>query len=208
MVGARHNINWVQGYNAQAVVGEGQIVLAAEISSESLDTANLQPMVETALDELARAGVAARPGVVLADAGSGKTTHRNAVRRRHPTLVAPDADRRKEPRPGGAAAAMTSPAECWPATGARSSTSAAKASSNRSSAKPSPTAAPIASCAAADQPSDRNGGCSQRPTTSSSFTATTASPPEPGARVKRKGPRRRHATSSAPFDSTRRLTTS
>ena len=32
---------WVQGYNAQAVVGEGQIVLAAEISTESLDTANL-----------------------------------------------------------------------------------------------------------------------------------------------------------------------
>src|SRR4051794_29083833 len=87
---------------------------------------------------------------------------------------------------------MTSPAECWPATGAKSSTSAAKASSNRSSAKSSPTAAPIASCAAADQPSDRNGGCSQRPTTSSSFTAITASPPEPGARVKRKGPRRRH----------------
>ena len=75
MVGARHNIKpyplpaepagkinvtdpdsrnlkttrgWVQGYNAQAVVGEGQIVLAAEISTESLDTANLQPMVETA----------------------------------------------------------------------------------------------------------------------------------------------------------------
>src|SRR3954466_1441251 len=60
---------WVQGYNAQAVVGEGQIVLAAEISTESLDTANPQPMIETALGELARAGVAARPGVVLADAG-------------------------------------------------------------------------------------------------------------------------------------------
>jgi transposase len=66
MVGARHNIKpyplpsepagkinvsdpdsrnlkttrgWVQGYNAQAVVGEGQIILAAEISVESLDTA-------------------------------------------------------------------------------------------------------------------------------------------------------------------------
>ena len=84
MVGARHNIKpyrlppapqgkinvtdpdsrnlkttrgWVQGYNAQAVVGEGQIVLAAEISTASLDTANLQPMVETALDELDAAGV-------------------------------------------------------------------------------------------------------------------------------------------------------
>src|SRR3954454_4518104 len=95
MVGARHNIKpyplsrapagklnvsdpdsrnlkttrgWVQGYNAQAVVGEGQIVLAAEISTESLDTASLQPMVETALHELARAGVKETPGVVLADA--------------------------------------------------------------------------------------------------------------------------------------------
>jgi hypothetical protein len=38
---------WVQGYNAQAVVGEGQIVIAAEISTESLDTANLEPMITT-----------------------------------------------------------------------------------------------------------------------------------------------------------------
>ncbi len=43
---------WAQGYNAQAVVGEGQIVLAAEISTESLDTANLQPMIQTAVREL------------------------------------------------------------------------------------------------------------------------------------------------------------
>src|SRR5215217_5169524 len=53
---------WVQGYNAQAVVGEGQIVLAAEISTESLDTANLQPMVETAIGELEAAGVTETPG--------------------------------------------------------------------------------------------------------------------------------------------------
>src|SRR3954447_26766617 len=128
MVGARHNIKpyplsrapagklnvsdpdsrnlkttrgWVQGYNAQAVVGEGQIVLAAEISTESLDTANLQPMVETALDELARAGVAARPGVGWGGAGYWKN---DAIETLCPggiaTLVAPDADRRKEPRPG------------------------------------------------------------------------------------------------------------
>src|SRR3954467_15538573 len=30
---------WVQGYNAQAVVGVGQFIIAAEISTESLDTA-------------------------------------------------------------------------------------------------------------------------------------------------------------------------
>jgi hypothetical protein len=44
---------WAQGYNAQAVVGERQIVLAAEISVESLDTADL-PMCKTAIRELAR----------------------------------------------------------------------------------------------------------------------------------------------------------
>jgi Transposase DDE domain len=92
---------WVQGYNAQAVVGEGQIVLAAEISTESLDTANLQPMVETALGELAAAGVMARPGAVLADAGYWKNEAIEALCGQGiPTLVAPDADRRKEPRPG------------------------------------------------------------------------------------------------------------
>jgi hypothetical protein len=91
----------VQGYNAQAVVGEGQIVLAAEISTESLDTANLQPMIETALVELARAGVEQTPEVVLADAGYWKNDAIDAlVARGIQTLVAPDADRRKEPRPG------------------------------------------------------------------------------------------------------------
>ena len=59
----------MQGYNAQAVVGEGQIILAAEISTESLDTANLAPMIQTAIGELEAAGVTETPGVVLADAG-------------------------------------------------------------------------------------------------------------------------------------------
>src|SRR5829696_7613561 len=128
MVGARHNIKpypltpepagkinvtdpdsrnlkttrgWVQGYNAQAVVGEGQIVLAAEISTVSLDTANLQPMIETALGELERAGVSDTPGVVLADAGYWRNDAIEALCAEGiPTLVAPDADRRKQPRPG------------------------------------------------------------------------------------------------------------
>ena len=128
MVGARHNIKpyplapepagkinvtdpdsrnlkttrgWVQGYNAQAVVGEGQIVLAAEISTESLDTANLEPMVETALGELEAAGVTETPGVVLADAGYwNNDAIETLCGEGIPTLVAPDADRRKEPRPG------------------------------------------------------------------------------------------------------------
>src|SRR5918995_3639661 len=92
---------WVQGYNAQAVVGEGQIVLAAEISVESLDTANLQPMVQTAIRELEAVGVTDTPGVVLADAGYWKNDAIETLASEGiPTLVAPDADRRKDPRPG------------------------------------------------------------------------------------------------------------
>jgi transposase len=92
---------WVQGYNAQAAVTAEQIVVAAEVSSESLDTANLQPMVETARAELEAAGVDEAPGVVLADAGYWKNEAIEAlVAQGIQTLVAPDADRRKEPRPG------------------------------------------------------------------------------------------------------------
>jgi transposase len=92
---------WLQGYNAQAAVTERQIVVAAEISVESLDTANLQPMVETARAELQAAGIEEKLGVVLADAGYWKNEAIEAlVGQGIQTLVAPDADRRKEPRPG------------------------------------------------------------------------------------------------------------
>ena len=76
-------------------------MVAAEISIESLDTANLQPMVETARRELEAAGVTDKPGVVLADAGYWKNDAIEAiVNQGIQTLVAPDADKRKEPRPG------------------------------------------------------------------------------------------------------------
>jgi Transposase DDE domain len=76
-------------------------VIAAEISTESLDTANLHPMVTAAEEELHAAGVAELPDVVLADAGYWKNSAIEALCGEGiPTLVAPDADRRKEPRPG------------------------------------------------------------------------------------------------------------
>jgi hypothetical protein len=92
---------WVQGYNAQAVVTEGQIVIAAEISTESLDTANLRPMITAAEEELDAAGVTDGLDVVLADAGywTNSAIETLAAEGLQP-LVAPDADRRKEPRPG------------------------------------------------------------------------------------------------------------
>jgi hypothetical protein len=92
---------WMQGYNAQAVVTAEQIVIAAEISTESLDTANLHPMVTAAEEELHAVGVTETPGVVLADAGYWTNSAIEALCGDGiPTLVAPDADRRKQPRPG------------------------------------------------------------------------------------------------------------
>src|SRR3954470_9681496 len=92
---------WVQGYNAQAVVTAEQIIVAAEISTESLDTANLHPMLTAAEEELHAAGVTEALSVVLADAGYWKNSAIEALAGHGlQPLVAPDADRRKEPRPG------------------------------------------------------------------------------------------------------------
>ncbi len=64
----RGNRRYIQGYNAQAVVNERQVVLAAEITADAGDFSHLRPMIETALGELDSAGVSDKPGVVVADA--------------------------------------------------------------------------------------------------------------------------------------------
>src|SRR3954451_24145350 len=58
---------WVQGYNAQAVTTEDQIVIAAEVHVSSADFGQLGPMVAAARTELAHAGVEQSPEIVLAD---------------------------------------------------------------------------------------------------------------------------------------------
>jgi hypothetical protein len=78
-----------------------QIVIAAEISTESRDTANLQPMVLAAQEELRAAEVTDTLKIVLADAGDWTNNAIEALAGDGvQPLVAPDADRRKEPRPG------------------------------------------------------------------------------------------------------------
>ena len=59
----------VQGYNAQAVVAENQIVIAAEISTERVDFSALERMMTAARRELTQANVTAAPQVAIADAG-------------------------------------------------------------------------------------------------------------------------------------------
>ena len=90
---------YVQGYNAQTVTTERQIIVAAEIAPDGLDFAQLDPMVSAAERELAEAGVKERPEVVLADAGYWSNEHLDRLRERGITpLVAADADRRDGPR--------------------------------------------------------------------------------------------------------------
>ena len=66
---------YVQGYNAQAVVDEGQIALAAEITNSNVDWSQLDPMVTATIAELARAGITPRPETALADAHTGRRAH-------------------------------------------------------------------------------------------------------------------------------------
>lgn len=60
---------FMQGYNAQAVANEHQIIVAAEVTQDQNDKKQLHPMVEKAVENLVEAGETALPKVVLADAG-------------------------------------------------------------------------------------------------------------------------------------------
>ena len=70
---------YVQGYNAQAVVDEGQIVLAAEITNSNVDWSQLDPMVSATIAELERAEIADRPETALADAQYWNEQHMDEV---------------------------------------------------------------------------------------------------------------------------------
>jgi hypothetical protein len=60
---------YLQGYNAQAVVAEDQIIVAAAITQEPADMHQLHPMLEQGRRELHAANIEQGIGVVLADAG-------------------------------------------------------------------------------------------------------------------------------------------
>jgi transposase len=59
----------LQGYNAQNVVNENQIVLASDVTQDGNDVRQLAPMLDEANKNLAAAGVSTGIGVLLADAG-------------------------------------------------------------------------------------------------------------------------------------------
>jgi transposase len=92
---------FVQGYNAQVVTNENQIVIAAEITVDSPDFGHLEPMLKAAERELAAAGVREAPGVAVADAGYWHTEQmQNIINRGTQVLVPPESPKRKTARPG------------------------------------------------------------------------------------------------------------
>jgi hypothetical protein len=91
----------LQGYNAQMVTNEHQIVIAAEITNVAPDFGALEPMVTAALRQLEAAGIAETPELVLADAGYWHQRQmENVVSQGMQVLVPPDAAKRKGARPG------------------------------------------------------------------------------------------------------------
>lgn len=70
-------LGFVQGYNAQAAVTPGHVVVAAQVTNQSHDQDQFEPMVRAVQDNVAAAGIEDRIGSVVADAGYW--SHRNAT---------------------------------------------------------------------------------------------------------------------------------
>ena len=96
------NDTYVQGYNAQAVVDQRQIVLAAEITNSTVDWSQLDPMITATIAELERAGVSGRPETAIADTQYWNEQHMDEViaNKHVQVLIPPDSGTRDTPRPG------------------------------------------------------------------------------------------------------------
>ena len=96
------NDTYVQGYNAQAVVDERQIVLAVEITNSTVDWSQLDPMVTATIGELERAGVTDRLETALADTQYWNEEHMDEViaNKHVQVLIPPDCGTRGKPRKG------------------------------------------------------------------------------------------------------------
>lgn len=89
---------FIQGYTAQAVAAEGQVIVAAEVITGGNERHRLAPMAAAAEAELEQAGISERPALALADAGYWNSPQIEALEAEGMTvLVPPDADTRKAP---------------------------------------------------------------------------------------------------------------
>ena len=95
-VKTRHG--FIQGYTAQAVSTEDQVIVAAEVITGANERNRLEPMAKAAERELAKAGVSEKPNLALADAGYYNGAQIDALEASGTqVLCPPDADSRKAP---------------------------------------------------------------------------------------------------------------
>ena len=89
---------FIQGYTAQAVTTEEQVIVAADVITGGNERHRLAPMARAAEQELERAGIDEKPKVTLADAGYWNGQQIAELERAGTTvLVPPDADTRRAP---------------------------------------------------------------------------------------------------------------
>jgi hypothetical protein len=173
----------LQGYNAQMAVNDQQVVIAAEITTESPDFGHLEPMVRATRRELAAVDLR-DPEVVLGDAGYWHQRQIEAVVGDGiQVLVPPDAGLRKGARPGWTGGLYDFMRRVLATPAGAPSTASARSPSSPCSARSSSTARSDASTAAAGPHAEANGGSSPRRTTCSSSTTTAPRPSPPETRA-------------------------
>ena len=117
---------YLQGYNAQAVCNEQQIVIAAEITGDSPDFGHLQPMITASQRELHAAGITDPLEVVVADTGYWHHIQMDELAAQDITvLIPPTPANAPTPDPAGTADATPScAASCRPISAPRSTPNA------------------------------------------------------------------------------------
>lgn len=90
----RHRGMKMQGYNVQAVVGEGQVILATRVRGVSPDSGQLAPTVKAAEENLVRVGVSEPIGQVLADTGYWDGPQIAELKSRGLRVLVPPAERK------------------------------------------------------------------------------------------------------------------
>lgn len=95
----QHGSSSVQGYNAQVLAAEGQVILAADLTQSPVDSTELEPMVTKAGEELQAAGVGEAIGTLLADGGYWSAPQIAAIREQGTEVIVPTRNtRRTTPR--------------------------------------------------------------------------------------------------------------
>jgi transposase len=191
----------VQGYNAQAVVTEHQVVVAAALTREANDLQQLAPMLAAVDQALASAEIPDRPGMLLADSATGRPPTsppfpmRPSCLSGRPALAAPASPARTaSPRRPAATGCAPRCSPSSPATRAEPITPNASRPWSRCSGSSRSSRAPAGSCDGAWRLVRRSGSCCAAPTTCSSSGATRTAKPH----QRRWPPERRRSASRRP----------